>query len=231
MITQIQELRWNLQQKKEKMLLIWGLHHGLIALYDDQLIEKLRTIYYGGLPASIILLSDSLTNGHCYDSALLMSRAFLDEEGDVKLLYAAINSIKLNPKYICDDPLYSEHCIVERITSDNKHLIYDTSSGLVYDKRIYWLIENPKIRHIRDKNDIKKFTYEEEKNHPLNLDKDKYVAPLVLPILELNYGKPNEIYSLKGIELLQREIEYYKSLIDYEGIITTFKEDVKKLKL
>lgn len=230
MLTQIQELRWNLQQKKEKILLIWGLQNGLIAPYDDKLIEKLRTIYSGGLPASIILLADSLTNGHCYDSALLMSRAFLDEEGDVKLLYAAINSIKLNPKYICDDPLYSEHCFVERITSDERHLIYDTSSGLVYDKRIYWLIENPKIRHIRGKEDIKKFINEEEKNHHFDLEKEKYVAPLVLPILESNYGKPNEMYSKKGIELLQREIEYYKNLIDYESIITTFKEDVRKLK-
>ncbi len=229
MITELQKLRWNLYKKRKRILSIWGLQKGLIAPYDDKLIKNLRNIYYGGLPGSVILLSKSLSNGYCYDRALLMSRAFLDEEDDVKLIYAAINSIKLNPKYICDDPLYSEHCFVERITSDERHLIYDTTSGFIYDKKIYWLIENPKITYIRDKNNIKKLIDEQEKR-PADLDKQKYEASIVLKMLESNYGKPNEMYSKKGIELLQREIEYYKNLIDYESIITTFKEDVRKLK-
>ena len=82
----IQKLKWELQKKKFKMLLLWGLRHGYIFPYDDELIIKLRNIYYGGIPASIILLSNVMSNGHCYDRALLMSQAFLDSEDDVKLL-------------------------------------------------------------------------------------------------------------------------------------------------
>lgn len=43
-----------------------------------------------------------------------MSRAFLDEKVNVQLLYASIDSLKLNPKLIDDNnPLYADHCIVE----------------------------------------------------------------------------------------------------------------------
>jgi len=214
MVTRIQKMKWNLHSYKQKVLLIWGLKNGLITPYDDQLIEKLRKVYYGGIPASVILLSDGMTNGHCYDRALLMSRAFLDDEDDVRLLYADIDSLKLNPKFISDSPLYADHCIVERITKDGKHLIYDTSAGFVYDKKLYWLMEHPKVRKVNNKESIIKFINEDEDFHPEDVERDKYIAPLVLTMIEKTFGRPNEMYSLLGIELLQREIEHYKKTIN-----------------
>lgn len=222
MATRIQKMKWDLHSYKQKALLIWGLKNGLITFYDDQLIEKLRKVYYGGIPASVILLSDGMTNGHCYDRALLMSRAFLDDEDDVQLLYADIDSLKLNPEFISDSPLYADHCIVERITKDGKHLIYDTSSGFVYDKKLYWLMEHPKVRKINSKESIIKFINEDEDFHPEDVERDKYIAPLVLPMIEKTFGKPNEMYSLLGIELLQREIEYYKKSINYDGVVKKY---------
>jgi len=214
MATRIQKMKWDLHSYKQKVLLIWGLKNGLITPYDDQLIEKLRKVYYGGIPASVILLSDGMTNGHCYDRALLMSRAFLDDEDDVQLLYADIDSLKLNPKFISDSPLYADHCIVERITKDGKHLIYDTSAGFVYDKKLYWLMEHPKVRKVNNKESIIKFINEDEDFHPEDVERDKYIAPLVLTMIEKTFGRPNEMYSLLGIELLQREIEHYKKTIN-----------------
>ena len=76
MATKLDKLKFDLHQKKYKMLLIYGLSKGLIFPYDDELIERLRNVYYGGVPASIILLSNGLSNGYCYDRALLMARAF-----------------------------------------------------------------------------------------------------------------------------------------------------------
>ena len=158
MITKLQEMKWNLHNYKSKQLLLWGLKKGYIAPYDDELIKKLRNIYDGGIPASILLLSNGMSNGHCYDRALLMSRAFLDDEDDVQLVYATIDSLKLNPQFADkDDPLFADHCIVERITTDGQHLIYDTSSGFVYDKRLFWLMEHPRIRKIIKKSSIIEF--------------------------------------------------------------------------
>lgn len=229
MATRLQKMKWDLHSYKQKALLIWGLKNGLITPYDDQLIEKLRKVYYGGIPASVILLSNGMTNGHCYDRALLMSRAFLDDEDDVQLLYADIDSLKLNPQYISDSPLYADHCIVERITKDGRHLIYDTSAGFVYDKKLYWLMEHPKVRKINNKESIIKFINEDEDFHPEDVERDKYIAPLVLPMIEKTFGRPTEMYSLLGIELLQREIEHYKKAINYDGVVEEIDQDMKRL--
>ena len=45
-----------LPQKKRK-LTVYGLNKGLIFPYSDEIIKKFRKIYYGGIPASIILLN------------------------------------------------------------------------------------------------------------------------------------------------------------------------------
>lgn len=66
MAIKLQEIKWTLHNYKVKKLLIQGLKSGYITPYDDNLIEKLRNIYYGGIPASIILLSTGMSNGRCY---------------------------------------------------------------------------------------------------------------------------------------------------------------------
>lgn len=231
MATKLQKLKWMLHCYKEKQLLYYGLLNGLIFPYHDELIEKLRNVYYGGIPASIILLSDGMTNGHCYDRALLMSQVFLEDDGDIQLLYATIDSLKLNPKFISDDPLYADHCVCERITKDGKHYIFDTSKGFIFDKRIYWLMENPKVRKINNKESIKQYFKIEGKKHPENIDNDKYASPFILPMIEMMYGRPNEMYSFKGRELLQREIDYYKQLINYDEIVGELDKDVKTMEL
>lgn len=231
MATKIQKLKWELHQKKYEMLLIYGLQHGLIFPYDDELIEKLRNVYYGGIPASIILLSNGMSNSYCYDRALLMSRAFLDDEDNVKLLYGDIDSLKLNPKFISDSPMYADHCFVERITKDGRHLIYDTSYGFVFDKRMYWLMENPKLRHINSKESIRKFIEEDEDRFLEDIERDKYAASLILPIIEKTFGRPTEMYSLSGIELLQREINHFKEQIKYDDLVRESDEDMKRLEL
>ena len=210
----MQEKEWEIYCEKAKIMLIEGLEKGLINIYDDKLIEKLRDIYYGGLPASIILLSDAMTNGYCYDRAFLLARAFLDTDDDINLIYATVDSLKLNPEYVCTDPSYADHCFVLRTTKEES-LIYDTSTGFVYDKEMYWLIENPKIRKIDNKESIRKFLLEEEKINPNCTKSDKYVAEIILPMLEVKALQEDEMYSAKGIKLLQREIEHYKQEIGY----------------
>ncbi len=232
MATRLQKMKWKLHTYKTKQLLIWGLKNGYIAPYDDALIERLRNIYEGGIPASIILLSDTMSNGHCYDRALLLSRAFLEEDDDVQLVYATIDSLRLNPQYTdSDNPLVADHCIVERIAKNGQHIIYDTSSGLIYDKNLYWLMENPKVRHINNKQAIRKFVKSDECYHPENLERDKYVSHLLLPMIELCYGRPTEMYSSLGIELLQREVEHFKKVIDYDAICQEIEEDKKRMGL
>lgn len=232
MNTKLQNIKWYLHKYKLEKLLKWGLKNGYITPYDDTLIEKLRTIYDGGIPASIILLSDGMSNGHCYDRSLLMSQAFLDEEDNIQLLYMTVDSLKLNPKFIDNnDPLFADHCVVERITKNGEHIIYDTSSGFVYDKKLYWLMEHPKVRHINNKNSIIEYVISNEYYYKEDIERDKYALPLILPMIEMSYERPTEMYAQLGIELLQREIEYFKKVIDYDSICQEIDEDMKRLGL
>ena len=206
-------LRWKLYKFYSKQLLLWGLKKGYIQPYSEELIQKLRGIYYGGVPASVLLLCDKLTNGHCYDRALLMSRAFLDDEGDVKLVYATVDDLRFDPSCIKSGN-GSDHCFVERITKDGERLIYDTSEGFVYTKWIYWLISHPKVRKINDKQSIIDFVESDQEVHPDNAPFTKrLIIPLVIAPIESTYGQKGELYSAPGIELLQREVELYKSTL------------------
>ncbi|MBR5621095.1 hypothetical protein IKW75_01260 [Candidatus Saccharibacteria bacterium] len=184
---------------------------GYILPYDEELIKKLRNIYYGGVPASIILLCRAITDGMCYDRALLMSRAFLNDSDDVKLVYAKMADLKFNPIYKNHD---GDHCVVERITENGKHFIYDTSMGFVYAKWIYWLINFPRIRLVRHKDEIIEFLKNEESSvyseESIYVDRD-FALGLIIPSIEMTYGGEGELYSLLSIELLQREVEFFKN--------------------
>ncbi len=232
METKWQKAKWNLHNYKYQKLLLWGLKHGFITPYNKELIEKLRTIYYGGIPASILLLSNGMSNGHCYDRALLMSRAFLDDKEDVQLIYASVDSIRLNPHYIDpNNPFYADHCFVEVTSQKGKHFIIDTSVGFVFDKNIYWLMENPKIRKINNKDAIIKFVEDENYYYPEDIERDKYALPLILPMLEMTYDSPNEMYSMLGLEALQKEIEYFKKVVNYDEVCKKVDEDMRRLGL
>lgn len=98
MTKSLEEIKWEEHRKKYDILLKEGIKNGLINAYDDTLIEKLRHIYCGGIPATILLLYGKLSNGHCYDRSRLITLGF--EEDDFKVITADIDSLKLNPTYI-----------------------------------------------------------------------------------------------------------------------------------
>lgn len=143
-------------------MLPYGFQTRKVQPYDEELIQKLRIVYEGGLPASILLLWHGMSNGHCYDRALLIAEALQD--GNIQLVYATIDGIRLNPKVEQDNPMYADHCFIEQTTKDGRHLIYDTSMDLVIDKSLYWLLEHPKVRKINSKAEIAK-VLDTEKNH------------------------------------------------------------------
>ena len=229
MACRIDENIWKLYEKKKNHLTYKGLRNKSIDIYDDLLIEKLRDIYYGGIPASILLLSDMMTNGFCYDRALLLSRAFLDTDDDINLIYADIDSLRLNPKYKHNKEKQSfEHCFLEKITKDGKHLIYDTATGLIYDKKIYWMIEHPKVRKINKKEDIIDFYRKNEDYTSSDVEKGKYAAPIIIPLIESNYDSPYEMYANEIFGTLQREVEHYKQIINYDCLCMEIEEDIKQ---
>lgn len=226
MATRLEKMRWKLFQKRYDILFMAGAKRGLIGAYSDELIEKLRHIYCGGIPASILLLHRNLSNGHCLDRGPLVTLGFGDD--DFKVVDAHIDNIRLNPKYIDEyravktDENYSIHCFAERTASDGTVWVYDTSVGFVFEKKLYYMLEHPKIMKINGKEATLAYL-DEDFLRDSDIERDKYALPLILPNIEANLVPTQDFY----LEQLKEEIEILKRELDYDGICQEIEEVMK----
>lgn len=224
MATKIQKMKWNLYQEKQRLLTNWGIITGHIRMYDKALIERLRNIYDGGIPLSILLLVDKMCNGFCYERALLLTLGLADE--NFRVIDATIDGIALNPDYIDESSQeksesFGEHRFVEVKSKDGKTYIYDTSAHLIYEKWLYQLIEKPRINKIITKEELipfHKYHFESQGNN------DKYALPLILPMIE-SYAQTTTHFNRKT---LVEEIELFKQTIGYDQICQEVHEDMKR---
>ena len=222
-MSKVSELKWKLYEMKTSILYSYGLKNGLIHPYETELIEKLRHVYYGALPVSIILLCDKMCNGFCYDRAPLITLGFGDD--DFKIINADVDSIRLRPAEIekyGNNPHFANHCFAERTKEDGTVWVYDTSIGLVTEKSLYYKMENPQITSIRDKEATLTFL-ENFKINKDDLGEDKYALPLILP----SYEAISEMSSHFYANDLKEEIERFKDEIDYESICAEVQDDMK----
>src|SRR5574344_1076173 len=203
MTTKLEECQWKLYKRKYDLLFNYGLKKGLITSYDNQLLENLRHIYYAGIPASILLLNGHLCNGHCYDMGTLITLGFDDD--DFQVVDADVDSIRLNSQFINEYEKiknFANHCFAERILKDGKTLVYDTSVGLVFEKSLYYKLENPHITKVNDKKATLNFldnTYQKDTNIKI----DQYFLSLVLPYMEKNLVPIQPFY----LDQLKKELE------------------------
>lgn len=212
MATQLQIQEWELYKKKRLELFDYGIKNGLIHSYETEVIENLREIYCDNIPASIVLLCRELCNGFCFDRALLVTLGFMDDE--FKVIEADVNCIGLNPYYIDKNRQiqisnFSMHSFAERTKEDGTEWVYDTSVGLVFEKKLYYELENPKIKKITGK----KRTLELCKDQVTEKIDLKYSHSLVVPILEGMVKNNPHFYN----EVLKKEIELFKNKLDYES--------------
>ncbi len=226
MITELEERKWQQHKKKHKELFNYGIKNGLIGAYDKKLIENLRHIYYGGLSISILLLHRNYSNGYCYDVAPLVTLGFGDD--DFQVVDADIDTLRLNPKYIeeyragKESKHFANHRFAERILKDGTTLIYDTSYGLVFEKNLYYKLENPMITKVEDKKTtLETLYYRLEQDS--DIQRDKYALPLLLPNIENDLVPIQPFY----LEQLKQEIATLKQEVNYDDICKKMHDDMK----
>lgn len=95
--------------------------NGEIALYEEDLINRLRHLYYEGLPLSIILNSKLYCVGWCHHMALQLTRGM----DHFKLIRGNINTYPIKNK--------PNHSWVEK-----DGFVYDTTDGFKWKKEIYY---------------------------------------------------------------------------------------------
>lgn len=226
MATKREILRYKLYQERKRILTLWGCRHGLVHRYDDELVERLRNVYYGGIPASVMLLSRLLCANRCYDRSILITLGFGDD--DFNVITLCTDGIRLKPEYIDSNRKYpsvdyGKHSVAERIMGDGSRWIYDTTYGVVYEKSLYFLIENPTVKKINSKQDTLEYPeYQDIQN--ADIERDKYTLPLMLPLIE-DISKTEGLYS----EELKREIQLLKERVNYDSICQEIHEDMVEL--
>ncbi len=226
MATKLEELRWKIYKKRYDMLYNYGVRHGLIFAYDKKLIENLRHIYYGGIPASILLLYRGLSKGYCTDRGTLVTLGFGDD--DFQVVDADVDSLRLNPQYIDEykngngNDHFANHCFAERKLKDGTTLVYDTSAGLVFEKNLYYKLENPKITKVNNRESTLRFLYYDFLKDS-DIERDKYALPLILPNIESRLVPTQPFY----LAQLQQEIEILKREVDYDGVCKEIHESMK----
>lgn len=230
MATKLEEEKWQLFQEKYYELFKKGVENKKIRPYSEEEIEKLREVYYGGIPASIILLSPNLCNGYCYDRALLLSHIF--KEDQFQLVDANINSIRLNPEMIDDSTNkstgkvkrnFSNHCFVLKKEKDGSVWVYDTTAMLVIEKDLYYQMEEVEITKINSKQATEEY-FEYLEVEKADIERDKYASVLILPNIEKTISTKNPYR-----EMLKREIEIFKEKIGYDALCKEVEEDMNRV--
>lgn len=162
MATEKEISEWNAYRKRLKELFNDGINHGLIypIEIDDDFMERLRHVYWGGMRLSVVLLCERICNGFCYDRSLFTSFGF--GEDDFWMVYATIDGLRLRPDYIdkyreCSEEekkKHMEHCYMKRVREDGSVWVYDPSFGLVFQNELYEKMEHPVVNRVRSKEEI-----------------------------------------------------------------------------
>lgn len=221
----IEEIKWHLFNEKKHFLFYNSISTGAIRMYDDKLLETLREIPYQGVPASITLLTMGLTEGNYSNNALLLSRAFINTDDEISLVYGNINSLSLDPKL---KGVEIEHCFLERKTKEGVELVYDTTTGLIYDKDTYYQLECPKVKRTYDKKTIKEYLRLEDGLFP-ELTCNSLMSLDNMPNIDDLDCRKDAIYSVEGMELLEREIRFFKDKMHEEKKQKVIKRKIIKM--
>ena len=210
--------KWQEYQDKRDLIFDFGFQTGLIRTYNQEEFELMQNVYYGGVPASIILLCPNLCKGYCLDRTLLLSVVL--EDTDFQLVTASIDGLSLNPEYqekLKNNKAIAYHRFLERKLKNGTTWVYDTSEGLVFEKYLYYKMHNPQIKKVNNRENTRGYIeFQEIKNS--NLEQDKNILPLIIPNIEEIIDKTESIYD----DVLREEVKRFKEQIGYDELIKKY---------
>lgn len=193
---------WNFQCLLKTSLEILGILTRQVKPYEDCLIERLRTIYFGGVPGSVLLLVPSLCIGKCYDRGMMLSMG-LDK---FNLVWGSIRSIRFE---IMRDEGNLKGIIVrsDHLWVEYSGWVYDTTRGYKIRKWLYYILETPLIRSRKNQDwcqeqDLYKMGLKG------NIEQDKYALPIIIPLLECMEKELNSRGAIKELNLFKQSIGY-----------------------
>lgn len=183
-----------------------------ISEFDLELLSKLKKTVYGGIPGNIYLYAFP-TNFETIGNKLeILAWAYRDKK--YKLVHGNTNSTKEIMFHEYDSKHLDYNSWME-VKIGLKEYVIDTFSMLMFEKDIYYQLENPQV--------LKVVTSEDINNHPARCDDDfseafaSYDSLLMLmDTLEyLTNNSPYKDYLIKELDKLKSKIDYDKMIQEY----------------
>ena len=152
----------------EKEIMQKHLQNGEIMPYEDELIERLRNLYYEGLPLSIVLHSNYFCLTWCHHMAFQLSRGM----DNFKLIRGNIN-------------VYPEKAEPNHSWVEKDGFVYDTTDGFKWKKEIYYKYFEAVPIEIYDKDNYMSFDFYQTELTRTKVKLDDINILLVLELIEL----------------------------------------------
>ena len=163
-----------------------------ILLYEEELLDRLRSICYSGLPLSIMVLCFSICNTNCYPTSVHLTRGM----ESFQLIHGNIN---IYPKNLeCPN-----HSWVEK-----DGYVYDPTDGHKWKKELYYRVFEPEVLEVYDENTVKDYAfYQDVITRKQEVVSEERLALMLqyLEILENDHPTINYNLLLEEIELCRKK--------------------------
>lgn len=189
--------------KIENEVLSKALDEGLIQPYEEELVERLRSLSYKGFPLSVVLFCREFCRGECYSMSMNLSRAM----DHFTLVHGDVN-------FISKEKDFPNHSWVER-----DGFVYDTTDGFKWDKKLYYELFQPEVKEVYDEESVKDYDdYQWVLSHA---DEEIEMERLKLMIQYIELLETENPYV--NCEFLQREIDLWR---EKNGITDRYSDEV-----
>lgn len=205
----------NLKNNPEKLKIYEKAYkQGLIQPFDQELLTKLREIYFSCISGVLYLYCEPTSFETIANKMLILSHAFDNE--DYELVHGPTDSTRDIHFFLYKAPHLDFNSWIE-IKKGNRTWVYDTFSMLKIDKEVFYKLENPTIE--------RRIKSEQIKAHPSRIEddfnhiSDEWLLVSYIPRYE------EECKNNPHKNIIKPEIARFKERVGYDDIVKQYKQE------
>lgn len=182
--------------------------------YEQELIDKLRSYNYKGIPLSIIVLCFDACNGNCYATSVFLTSG-MDK---FKLVHGNINIYPKNN--------YHNHSWIEK-----DDFVYDSTDGFKYEKELYYKLYEAESVVTYDEENCKNYNFYQD----MIQQYDEANIPFLTIFLQFLEEEENKIPTINH-NLLLKEIEAVRKKYNIikrfnQSVMDEYRKEIEKQKI
>jgi hypothetical protein len=199
----------------------FGKGEACFAKFEEELMENLRHLYYGGLPLSVLALTRQNGTLVCYDRAVQLIHGLSDD--------AVLNGGYTKGYELGDPGEDSFHFWVE-----DGDWVYDGTAGFKFKKEVWYQCEEPRVFSTRTKAECQAFAKSEWQPEVFQWEDDEkeVITDSCYPLntVSLRFALPGfeaRADTFHDPERFRAEVARFKESIDYDKFVAEFEKSME----